>query len=61
MVQLMRCFEVYGHAIYFFAIRPYVALELYEALVRYRVRLIEFSTAFSFDSIRIYYYVFMGK
>ena len=36
MVQLLRCFEVYAHAICFFAARPYVALQLHEALVRYR-------------------------
>ena len=52
---------MYGYTIYFFAIRPHVALELYEVLVRYRVRLIEFSLYSTFDSIRIYYYIFMGK
>ena len=61
MVQLLRCFEVYGHAICFFASRPEVALELHEALVRYRVRLMEFSLYFSFDSIRTYHYSFMAK
>ena len=61
MVQLLRCFEVYGYTICFFATRPYVALELHEALVRYRVRLIEFSLHSSFNSIRIYHYTFIAK
>lgn len=61
MVQLLRCFEVYAHAICFFAKRPHVALELHEALVRYRIRLMDFSLTYSFDSIRIYHYAFMGQ
>ena len=46
MVQLLRCFEVYAHAICFFASRPHVALQLHEALVRYRIRLLGFSLIF---------------
>ena len=61
MVQLLRCFEVYAHAICFFAARPHVALELHEALVRYRVRLMDFSLHYSFQSIRNYHYAFMSK
>lgn len=60
MVQLFRCFEVYAHAICFFAVRPEVALELHDALVRYRIRLMDFSLTFSFESIRTYHYAFMG-
>ena len=60
MVQLLRCFEVYAHAICFFAARPQVALELHDALVRYRIRLMDFSLTFSFESIRTYHYAFMG-
>ena len=61
MVQLLRCFEVYGHAICFFAARPHVALQLHDALVRYRVRLMDFSLHFNFASIRTYHYAFMAK
>ena len=61
MVQLLRGFEVYAHAICFFAARPHVALQLHEALVRYRVRLMDFSLHYSFHSIRTYHYTFMGK
>ena len=61
MAQLLSAFEVYGHATCFFAARPHVALQLYDALARYRLRLIEFSRTFSFKSIRTYHYVFMAK
>ena len=61
MVQLLRCFEVYAHAICFFASRPTVALHLHEALVRYRIRLMDFSLHYSFQSIHIYHYAFMGQ
>ena len=61
MVQLLRCFEVYAHAICFFAARPNVALDLHEALIRYRVRLMDFSLYYSFISIRNYHYAFMSK
>ena len=61
MVQLLRCFEVYGHAICFFAARPHVALQLHDALVRYRVRLMDFSLTYNFASIRTYHYAFMAK
>ena len=61
MVQLLRCFEVYVHAICYFAARPNVALDLHEALIRYRVRLMDFSLHYSFISIRNYHYAFMSK
>ena len=61
MTELLRSFEVYGHAICFFAARPHVALELYEALVRYRIRLMDLSLVYRFDSVRTYYYAFMGR
>ena len=61
MVQLLRCFEVYGHAICFFAAKPHVALQLHDALVRYRVRLMDFSLTYNFASIRTYHYAFMAK
>ena len=51
----------YGHAICFFAARPHVALELHEALVQYRLRLMEFSHTYYFNSIRTYHYAFMAK
>ena len=61
MVQLLRCFEVYAHAICFFAARPQVALDLHEALVRYRIRLMDFSLTYYFDSVRTYHYAFMAN
>ena len=61
MVQLLRCFEVYGYAICFFTARPHVALQLHDALVRYRLRLMDFSLHFTFVSIRTYHYAFMAK
>ena len=61
MVQLLRCFDVYTHAICFFAARPHTALQLHEALLRYRVRLMDFSLRYYFDSIRTYHYVFMAN
>ena len=61
MIQLMRCFEVYGHAICFFAAKPQVAWQLHEALVRYRIRLMDFSLHFNFISIRTYHYAFMAR
>ena len=33
MAELLRTFEVYIYAICFFTIRPYIALDLYEALI----------------------------
>ena len=61
MVQLLRCFEVYAHTICFFAARPHAALQLHEALIRYRIRLMDFSLIYDFDSIRTYHYAFMAK
>ena len=61
MTELLRVFEVYVYVICFFAARPYVALELYEALTRYRIRLLDFSLIYRFDSVRTYYYTFMGN
>ena len=60
MVELLRTFEVYAHAICFFAARPRVALELHDALVRYRIRLMDFSLIYRFESVRTYHYAFMG-
>ena len=60
MIELLRPFEVYAHAICFFAARPYVALELHEALMNYRIRLMEFSAIYTFKSVRTYQYAFMG-
>ena len=60
MMQLLRCFEVYAHAICYFAARPHVALKLHEALISYRIRLSDFSGVYRFDSIRIYHYSFMA-
>ena len=60
IVELLRCFEVYTYTIYFFAARPYIALKLYNALVRYRIRLIDFSLIYRFNSVRTYYYTFIG-
>lgn len=51
-VELLRCFEVYAHAICFFAARAHVALELHDALIRYRIRLMDFSLMYRFDSVR---------
>ena len=60
MVELLRSFEVYIYTICFFAARPHVALELHNTLVRYHIRLIDFSLIYRFDSVRIYHYTFIG-
>ena len=61
MTELLRAFEVYAYAICFFTARPHVALELYEALTRYRIRLLDFSLIYRFDSVRTYHYTFIGN
>ena len=60
MVELLRGFEVYAYAICFFAARPHVVLALHDALIKYRVRLMDFSLSYRFDLVRIYYYAFIG-
>ena len=60
MVELLRSFEVYYYAICFFAARPYIALNLHNALVRYRIRLMDFSLIYRFNSVRVYHYTFIG-
>ena len=60
IVELLRSFKVYYYTIYFFVIRPYIALNLYNALVRYRIRLIDFSLIYRFNLVRVYYYTFIG-
>ncbi len=59
MVHLLRCFEVYGQAVCYYAV-PTVALRLQEALSDYRVRLAELSIHYKFDSIRAYHHAFMN-
>ena len=61
MVQLLRCFEVYAHAICFFAARPHVALAMHDALVRYQIRLMDFSLTYYFESVWTYHYAFMAN
>ena len=61
ITELLRIFEVYVYAICFFTARPYVALELYEALTRYRIRLLDFSLIYRFNSVRTYYYTFIDN
>lgn len=60
LIQLKRCFHVYGFAICYFAARPHVALQLHEALTDYRIRLSDLSVHCRFDSIRSYHYAFMS-
>lgn len=58
LIQLLRCFEVYGQAICHYA-HSDVVIQLQEALSDYRVRLIDLSVYYTFDSIREYHYAFM--
>ena len=55
MLQLLRCFEIYGQAICYYA-HSDIALSLQEALSDYRSRLIVLSHTYEFDSIRNYHY-----
>ena len=61
IAELLRTFEVYTHAICFFTVRPYIALDLHEALIRYRIRLLNYNLIYRFDSVRIYHYTFIGN
>ena len=61
IAELLRIFEVYTYAICFFVVRPHIALDLYEALIRYRIRLLDYNLIYRFDSMRIYYYTFIGN
>ena len=61
IAELLRIFEVYTYAIYFFIVRPYIALDLYKALIRYRIRLLDYNLIYRFDSMRIYYYTFIDN
>ena len=54
MLELLRCFEVYGQAICYYA-HPDVALQLQEALSDYRCRLIVLSNTYEFNSINEYH------
>ena len=51
IIELLRPFEVYIHAIYFFVARLYVALKLYKALLNYYIRLIEFLGIYIFKLV----------
>ena len=59
IIYLIRCFEVYGAAIYYFAY-PSVALRLQEALCNYQIRLAELLILYRFDTVREYNYAFMA-
>lgn len=62
MTEFLRSFaKVYTHTICFFAARPHVALELHKDLIRYRIRLMDLSLIYRFDSVRTYHYAFMGR
>ena len=61
IIELLRIFEVYVYIICFFTVRLHVALKLYEALTRYRICLLDFSLIYRFNSVRTYYYTFIGN
>lgn len=60
LIQLKRCFYVYGFAICYFAARPHVALQLHEALTDHRIRLSDLSVHCRFDAIRYYHHAFVS-
>ena len=58
--QLLRCFEVYGQAICYYA-QSKIALQLQIALSNYRTRQYELSVYYSFEPIREYHCSFMTE
>ena len=58
MAHLLLCLEIYGQIVLFFSIKGWRE-PLQESLSQYRVRLIEMSVIYKFDSIRAYNATFM--
>ena len=58
MAHMLLCMEIYGQIVLHFFNSAILGL-LQEALLKYRVRLIEMSVIYKFDSIKTYNAIFM--